>query len=81
MAAKATGMSVRVAAMTRENTSRPVASVPNQWAPLGGSRIKPGKVFSGSYGMIHGAMIVMISTALTITRPKIPAGRLRTNRR
>ena len=41
--------------MTRDSTSRPISSVPNQWAELGAFRIAAQLVASGSYGATNGA--------------------------
>src|SRR5258706_643320 len=70
----------RVPQMTRESTSRPISSVPNQWAAVGALRTALQLVASGSYGAIHDAKIASATKKTTTASPTM-APRRRSNRR
>ena len=65
----------RVPQTTRESTSRPMSSVPNQCTADGAWRIALQLVSMGSKGAIHGAPSAMTTNAATTTRPKSALGR------
>ena len=70
----ASGMVTRAPWSTRENTSRPSPSVPNQWSPLG--EVRRGKSWaSGSWGAIHGANTITNSQNAAMTIPMSASGR------
>src|SRR5205809_689987 len=66
--------------ITRDATSRPISSVPNQCSRLGGLRIAPQLVASGSYGATSGANNAS-ATKRAMTASPNAAKRRRNNRR
>ena len=69
----------RVPHMTRESTSRPISSVPNQCAALGALRIALQLVAKGSYGATSGASNA--SSTKKTTTPNAAIARRRRARR
>ena len=65
---------------TRENTSRPISSVPNQCSALGGLRIAPQLVAIGSCGASQPANSASTMKPMTTARPNIAARRRRSLR-
>src|SRR3954454_3302444 len=70
----------RAPQMTRDRTSRPISSVPNQCAALGALRMAVQLVATGSYGETTGASSARATKNTTTTNP-IAAPRRRTSRR
>src|SRR6266851_2308794 len=62
--------------MMRASTSRPISSVPNQCARLGGLRTSDQFVAIGSYGLISGAKTAMAMKNSTTTAPTMAPRRL-----
>src|SRR5258708_34559211 len=62
--------------MMRAMTSRPISSVPNQCAGLGGLRTADQLVAIGSYGLISGAKTAMATRNSTTTAPTMAPRRL-----
>src|SRR5258708_6542717 len=62
--------------MMRASTSRPISSVPNQCARLGGLRTNDQFVAIGSYGLISGAKTAMATKNSTTTAPTMAPRRL-----
>src|SRR6478672_7300639 len=65
----------RAPKITRDSTSRPISSVPNQCAALGALRIVAKLAATGSYGARTGAPSAITTNATTTTRPNADAGR------
>ncbi len=70
----------RAPQITRDSTSRPISSVPNQYCALGALRTALQLVATGSYGAMYGAKTAITTKKITTTRPSI-APRRRTRRR
>ena len=70
----ASGSVIRAPYSTRENTSRPSSSVPNQCADDGGARMAK-FCASGLSGAISGAKIAITTQAPTTPRPARASGR------
>src|SRR5215213_11882384 len=62
---------MRAPKTTREKISRPVESVPNQWATDGGRYRIDRSVAPTSYVAIHGAKSATSTSTTTITNPMI----------
>src|SRR4030095_1606836 len=59
----------RAPQITRDRTSRPISSVPNQCAADGALRMALQLVASGSYGATTGAKIATVTTTTITTTP------------
>ena len=70
----------RLPQITRESTSRPISSVPNQCVGVGAWRIALQLVAIGSCGAIHGAKTASTMNITTTAKPST-APRRRSNRR
>ena len=68
VASGATVSTAAAPASTRENTSRPTLSVPNQWAVLGALRVSEAVIAWGSWGTI-----TLHSSASSTQKPTTPA--------
>src|SRR5436190_550527 len=69
-----TSIEMRAPWITRERTSRPNSSVPNQCADEGGFRREGRSIVAGSWGAIHGANKAKHTKIVTITAPAIASG-------